>query len=151
MTPRKKTGKFDTFYALFEQMGFKSDDRRDFIADFTEGKYMSLTDLYDNDLSLYNWMIAQMQIKVAEYRKTKSKLRQQLIAAIFAHFERQELKVNIDYVKTVACRAAKCDDFNKIPEDKLRSLIHEFNNKKVHLQPISSRTQQRLAMNFHLN
>ncbi len=151
MTPRKKTGKFAIFYALFEQMGFKSSDRRDFICDFTDGKFTSLQGLYEHDLELYNWMIAQMQIKVAEYRKTKSKLRQQLIAAIFAHFERQELRVNIDYVKTVACRAAKCDDFNKIPEDKLRSLMHEFNNKKVFLQPISRQTQQRLAMNFHLN
>lgn len=36
---------------------------------------------------------------------------------------------NATVIKAIACRATKHDDFNKIPLERLRNLVHLFNNK----------------------
>ncbi len=151
MTQGRKTGKFAIFYSLLTQMGIPHTDRRDFIFDFTEGQYTSLADLYEKDQDLYNWMIAQMQIKVAEYRSENSKLRKRVIASIFAYFEKIGQKVSIDYVKAVACRSTGYGDFNKIPPERLRNVYNSFNNKVKDFESVSKITQQKLARMYHLN
>ena len=36
---------------------------------------------------------------------------------------------DIDYIKTIATRAAKVDEFNKIPAERLKSLYNAFNQR----------------------
>lgn len=59
--------------------------------------------------------------------------RRRVIAAISETVEKQEFAGSyekIAYIKTIACRAAKCDDFNKIKIPKLRALYNQFCTKK---------------------
>ena len=42
-------------------------------------------------------------------------------------------KPSVEYVKGIACRAAKEDDFNKIPAERLTSLYNAFLNAQKDL------------------
>lgn len=58
------------------------------------------------------------------------KKRKGLIKAIFRWFELQGKVVTIDYVKGVACRAAKVENFNDITSSQLTTLYAEFCRKQ---------------------
>jgi len=58
------------------------------------------------------------------------KKRKGLLKAIFRWFELQGKVVTIDYVKGVACRAAKVENFNDIPSSQLSTLYAEFCRKQ---------------------
>lgn len=63
-----------------------------------------------------------------EYQEL-SKARKRLIAALFSFLKDKE--PTMDYVKIVACRAAKVDHFNAIPLNKLKSLYRIFGTKNT--------------------
>lgn len=55
------------------------------------------------------------------------KKRKRLLAAIFGYCQRQGITdADIDYVKGIACRAAKVERFNQIDEATLRRLYNRF-------------------------
>lgn len=56
------------------------------------------------------------------------KKRKRLLAAIFGVFKMFNQQPTIDYVKGIACRAAKKKNFNDIPNAKLVSLYNAFLN-----------------------
>lgn len=58
------------------------------------------------------------------------KKRKGLLKSIFRWFELQGKVVTIDYVKGVACRAAKVDNFNDITSSQLTTLYAEFCRKQ---------------------
>lgn len=57
------------------------------------------------------------------------KLRKQCMAAIGRWLRMSGRECNATIIKAIACRAAKRTDFNKIPLERLRNLVHLFNNK----------------------
>lgn len=59
-------------------------------------------------------------------KETLDKKRKRVIAAIFGMFTKMNKVVTVDYVKGLACRAAKVDDFNMIPSARLDSLYNAF-------------------------
>lgn len=54
------------------------------------------------------------------------KKRKRLIAAIFGMFEKMNKQVSMDYVKAIACQAAKVKTFNSIPSTRLDSIYNAF-------------------------
>lgn len=54
------------------------------------------------------------------------KKRKRLIAAIFGMFEKMNKQVSMDYVKGIACQAAKVKTFNSIPSTRLDSIYNAF-------------------------
>lgn len=58
------------------------------------------------------------------------KKRKGLLKSIFRWFELQGKVVTIDYVKGVACRAAKVENFNDITSSQLTTLYAEFCRKQ---------------------
>ncbi len=57
--------------------------------------------------------------------------RKKVIAAIGGWLVNVNYQQSTWYVKNVACRAAKCNDFNKIPLKKLQSIYNTFLKKEV--------------------
>ena len=57
------------------------------------------------------------------------KLRKQCMAAIGSWLKMCGRESNATIIKAIACRATKKTDFNKIPLERLRNLVHLFNNK----------------------
>lgn len=54
--------------------------------------------------------------------------RKRLIGAIFGVFKLLNKKPTMEYVKGIACRAAKVEDINDIPPQRLQSLYNAFLN-----------------------
>ena len=51
--------------------------------------------------------------------------RKRVLAVMFKFYG----KVDINYIKSIACRATKTENFNKITKSKLRAIYNEFLNK----------------------
>jgi hypothetical protein len=57
------------------------------------------------------------------------RLRKQCMAAIGSWLRMTGRESNATVIKAIACRATKHTEFNKIPLERLRNLVHLFNNK----------------------
>lgn len=62
-----------------------------------------------------------------------NKKRKRVIAAIFGMFKKMNKTVTMDYVKAIACRAARYERFNDIPSTRLDSLYNAFLNAQKDL------------------
>ena len=68
---------------------------------------------------------------MADPRKAEAdRLRKRLIAAIASYLAATGRKADMATIKAVACRASGCGDFNRIPNDRLRSLYGAFTNRR---------------------
>ena len=84
--------------------------------------------------------------------KELNKIRKQLMAAIFAYLKAFGTpSYNFDYVKGIACQASGFDDFNCIPKDRLRSLVHSFNNQTRDLNNVAAMTADKVDFLTLLN
>lgn len=72
------------------------------------------------------------------------KLRKRLIASIAAYRQAMGTPAGIDEIKAMACRAAKCENFNRISEDRLRSLYNAFNRMRKDLDNVKEMTADKI-------
>jgi len=106
------------------------EQRGEIIYDFTSGRTCSAKELTAVEIDeLYYELNKRASTKSQELDKK----RKRLIAAIFGVFEKMNKKPSVEYVKGIACRAAKEDDFNKIPAERLTSLYNAFLNAQKDL------------------
>ena len=69
------------------------------------------------------------------------KLRKRLIATIAAYRSAMGAATNIDEIKGIACRAASAKNFNRISDEKLRSLYNAFNKMTKDLKKVRAMTE----------
>ena len=106
------------------------EQRGEIIYDFTSGRTCSAKELTAVEIDeLYYELNKRASVTSQELDKK----RKRLIAAIFGVFEKMNKKPSVEYVKGIACRAAKEDDFNKIPAERLTSLYNAFLNAQKDL------------------
>lgn len=96
------------------------DQREDVIKLWTAGRTSSAKDLTPEELTSICKTIQENSIHIMD------KKRKRVIAAIFGMFTKMNKVVTVDYVKGLACRAAKVNDFNVIPSARLDSLYNAF-------------------------
>lgn len=107
-----------------------TEKRADIVSQFTHGRTSSVKALYKWELeNLCNFFETEQN----EQLKKLNKKRKRLIAVLFGIHNKMNKKVSIEYVKGIAQRAAKVDDFNKIPESRLDSLYNAFLNAQKDL------------------
>lgn len=102
--------------------------REGIICEYSKGLTSSLSDLYSNHPAKY------MQMKRELTRQSLNELdnaRKRLIAVLFSFLKDSEEKPTMQYVKAVACKAAKVDTFNDIPLNQLKSLYRTFGTKNT--------------------
>lgn len=103
------------------------EQRAEIIGLWTEGRTTSAKDLSPDEITLICNVIEN-------HSKEKLDLkRKRVIASIFGVFNKMNKTVTMDYVKGLACRAAKVEDFNKIPPARLDSLYNAFLNAQKDL------------------
>lgn len=118
------------------------EQRGEIIYNFTKGRTSSARDLKLKEINeLYRALNKQNPQSYAELDKKKKRL----LAAIFGIFEKLGKEVSMEYVKGIACRAARVKDFNKIPSERLNSLYNAFLNAQKDLS-----FAQRLMANLEL-
>ena len=100
--------------------------REGIILEHSGGLTGSLSELYSNHPAKY------MQMKRELTKQSLDELdnaRKRLIAVLFSFLKDNEEKPTMQYVKAVACKAAKVDTFNDIPLTQLKSLYRTFGMK----------------------
>ena len=118
------------------------EQRGEIIYNFTKGRTSSARDLKLKEINeLYRALNKQNPQSYAELDKKKKRL----LAVIFGMFEKMGKEVSMDYVKGIACRAARVKDFNQIPSERLVSLYNAFLNAQKDLS-----FAQRLMANLEL-
>lgn len=99
------------------------EQRSEIIYNFTGGRTSSARDLTPTEI---NGLSEALKSTAKPNQKDLDKKRKRLLAAIFGVFKMFNQQPTIDYVKGIACRAAKKKNFNDIPHAKLVSLYNAF-------------------------
>lgn len=106
------------------------DERAEIIAQFTNGEKSSARELTEIEIDVLCALFDKQANKPVDELNKK---RKRLIAAIFGVFKLANKTVSMDYVKAIACRAAKEKTFNQIPSARLDSLYNAFLNAQKDL------------------
>ncbi len=72
----------------------------------------------------------------------QDRLRKRLIASIGRYLRTAGYDENIETIKATAVRASGYDSFNKIPPERMRSLIFAFNHKVRDLESVNEITKE---------
>ncbi|SKB63476.1 hypothetical protein SAMN05660477_00390 [Soonwooa buanensis] len=100
-----------------------TNQRADIIANFTNGRTTSVRALHPFEIDkLCNFFEAEQK----KIDRDLDKKRKRVIAVLFGIHEKLNKKVSMQYVKGIACKAAKVEDFNKIPSHRLDTLYAAF-------------------------
>lgn len=106
------------------------DERAEIIAQFTNGEKSSARELTAIEIDI---ICTFLDNEPAKKQNDLDKKRKRLIASIFGVFKLANKQVSMDYVKGVACKAAKEQTFNQIPSARLDSLYNAFLNAQKDL------------------
>jgi len=98
------------------------ENRADIIREWTNGRTTSAAKLTESEIHAMCVVLEKNSIEEMDIKRNR------LIASIFGMFKLMNKQVSIDYVKGIACRAAKVDKFNKISATRLVSLYNAFKN-----------------------
>lgn len=99
------------------------EQRGEIIYNFTGGRTSSARDLTPTEI---NGLSEALKSTAKPNQKDLDKKRKRLLAAIFGVFKMFNQKPTMEYVKGMACRAAKVKSFNDIPPARLTSLYNAF-------------------------
>ncbi|WP_165027231.1 hypothetical protein [Dysgonomonas sp. ZJ279] len=114
--------------------------RKVLVNQYSGGKTESLTTLFKEYPNIYNKMRTDLSpAKPKESDNILDKPRKRLMAALFEMLENKEKekpkdkqrKITTEYVKAVACRAAKVDRFNNIQLPTLKALYRSIGEKNM--------------------
>lgn len=141
-----KTRNYRKFYALLNQMHFASDDlkksfKEKLVMQFNSNQTTHLEDMTELE---YQEMLLSLQNKIESVKgkyPAYDTWRKRVFASIGAWLRMRNIEDNTVLIKSIACRAAKENDFNKIPLGKLRAIYAEFCNKNL----VSIETKQIMA------
>lgn len=108
------------------------------VSQYTNGRTCSLSEMYQKFPVDYSRMIEAMKgdyyDRRERYDSMRDKAAKRVIAAICQWIDKSgyPFKSNaekIDYVKSIACRAANCSDFNRIELSRMIAIYNEFCKK----------------------
>lgn len=102
--------------------------RSGIILEYTDGLTDSLSELYSEHTTTYIRMKKEL---VAQSLNKLDNMRKRLIAVLFSFLKDSKERPTMQYVKTVACKAAKADSFNSIPLNTLKHLYRVFGEKDM--------------------
>ena len=94
--------------------------RADIVSQFTQGRTTSVKALDQWEI---DYMCSFFQEQQKQQNHDLDKKRKRVLAAGFGVYEKMNKKVSMEYIKGIACRMAKVEDFNKIPSGRLEVSI----------------------------
>ncbi len=98
------------------------EQRGEIIYNFTRGRTSSARELTKAEITA----LCQSLKSASQNSAEMDKKRKRLLAAIFGLFKMFNQYPSLEYVKGIACRAAKKKDINDIPPARLTSLYNAF-------------------------
>lgn len=152
MTTTNKT--HGLFYSLLRQhhsydAKYKDMMKEELVSSYSDGKTRSLSEMYKKYPREYSQMIYALKrdcgrrpqdVRV-NVTKEADAWRKRVIAAICGWMDATGVvgcRDKVGYAKSLACRAASCSDFNKIPEVRLQEIYNAFLKKQsVHYKRVA--------------
>jgi hypothetical protein len=111
------------YHILCQQMGMTDDDRRGQL----ENCYGVNSSRQLSDKQLVDIIDTLQQVVQSD----ANIWRRRVMAAIGAYLRRMNYTENADIIKAIACRAARTNNYNKIPISKLRAIYNEFSKQNL--------------------
>lgn len=136
---KQKTGLLKKFHTLCGRLGMDNEQKHQMLWD--SYGVMSSKDL--NAFQLLE-LCDSLDKKVNPEMAEMDKRRKRLMAAIGGWLKAMHMHSDSSRIKAIACRAAKQDDFNAIPTDRLRSLYYAFSKAEKDLSNVSELTAEML-------
>lgn len=105
---------------------------------YSGGRTTSLSEMYAKYPAEYSGMIEALkgdyEQRQVRYEAARDKAAKRVIAAICAWLDKRGYRFGsreekVRYCLSVACRAANCPDFNRIPESRLTAIYSLFRRK----------------------
>jgi hypothetical protein len=145
ITDKQKNALKRKFHALLAQAGIDNDGKRDIVESFGEES--------TSDLSIQQLVEACAAVEriINPALAETDKWRKRLIASIGGWLKAMNRESNIDQIKGIACRAAGITNFNRISEERLRSLYYAFRKKQKDLDMVEQITSDELDVVTSLN
>lgn len=104
------------------------EDRAQLVCSWTKGRTTSARELRPTEMQdIVNALQNADQNSPDLWRK-------RVIAAVYGFLKKMNKEASPELVKAIACRAAKVQDFNKIPTQRLVSLYTAFTNMQKDLE-----------------
>lgn len=94
---------------------------------------------------------AALELQLHPRLAESDKLRKRLMAAIGGWLKAMNKEQNAALIIAIACRAAKASDFNRIGDERLRSLCYAFNKKTKDLAFVDGITSAELDFLIAMN
>lgn len=129
------------YHVLCKGLGLTQEERLVMLSAYgvESSKDMDTHDLLD--------LIAKLNKDLNKQHKAdeSDRLRKQVMAAIGNWLRSQGKYSNASIIKGIACRASGKEDFNKIPRERLRNLVHLFNNKVKDAETVEGITSGKIV------
>ncbi|GAB6394205.1 MAG: hypothetical protein MdMp024_0517 [Bacteroidales bacterium] len=139
----KVVSKHALFWSLLKQLPNYNERYKDVIKEgvvheYSGGRTESLSEMYAKYLAAYSDMIEALKgdkrQRQGRYEATRDLTRKRVIAAICSFLDKQGLMFpsaadKVRYAKGIACRAANCPVFNKIPDSRLSAIYNLYCEK----------------------
>ena len=134
------------FNILLSTAGIKEEGKRGILAQY------GVTSTLDLDEKTIEEICDRLAGLISSDQSELNKMRKQLMASIYQYLKAFGTPTNNpDYVKGIACQGGGFDDFNAIPKERLRSLIHSFNNQTKDLNNVAQMTSDTVEYLTTLN
>ena len=120
------------------QEAYKEVIKEGIVHEYSGGRTTSLSEMYRKYPAEYSKMVEAMKgdyyDRAARYEAGRDRAAKRVIAAICQWLDRQGYRFGsrdekVRYCLAVACRAANCPDFNRIPESRLTAIYNLFCRK----------------------
>lgn len=161
MTTANKT--HGRFFALLKQTpGFVSkyrDQMKEALVEhYSDNKTSSLSEMYAKYPEAYERMIYNMKKERMVSPQAKriydpeaNMWRKRVIAAICAWMDQNDIVVTdkVKYAISMACRAANCSNFNRIPQIRLAEIYNAFLKKKT--AAAGAKLEQDIELMLHID
>ena len=138
---KQQKGLLKKYHTLCGRLRMSPEDRLAMLMD-NYGVQSSCDLNYNQLLELCNRLDMEANPKLKEL----DVWRKRLMAAIGAWLRAMNRTENIQYIKSIACRAAGRDSFNQIPLEQLRDLYNGFIKKKKNLAMVEQLTVDELDL-----
>jgi len=126
------------YHTLCTINGLNKDDRDSILSGFGVESSLELTEV-------------QLSFTIEKLQKDGNTWRKRVIAAIGGWLRATGKTENINLIKSIACRCAQNEDFNKIPVSRLRDIYYEFTNKAKTIDNISEVMADELKNSIYQN
>lgn len=133
------------FHILLGKAGVGEDGKRTMLSSYgvESSRDLDVRDLLD--------LCHKLELMTSEKARQEDIWRKRLMAAIGGYLRAMCQEQGATRIKTIACRAADTDDFNRIPLERLRSLYYAFTNKTKDLKFVEKLTAEELDYSAWMN